>query len=67
MNRKLSLSQAAARLGISRARMDQLLKAGRINYTVDPISGWRLIESNELKKLRNRKPGRPVKKGKVGK
>ncbi|MFY9556606.1 MAG: hypothetical protein WAV47_17980 [Blastocatellia bacterium] len=47
--------------------MDQLLNEGRVNHTVDPISGWRLIESGELKKLRNRKPGRPAKKGKRGK
>jgi hypothetical protein len=47
--------------------MDQLLNEDRIQYTVDPISGWRLIESSELRKLRNRKPGRPATKRKGGK
>jgi len=47
--------------------MDQLVNENRIEYTVDPISGWRLIESSELKKLRCRKPGRPAKTRKRGK
>jgi predicted site-specific integrase-resolvase len=58
---KLSISQAAKELGITSARLDQLLREGRIKYTVDAISGWRLIDSKELEKLRGRKPGRPRK------
>lgn len=55
------LSQAAARLGLSRARVDQLVRDGSIAAQVDPLSGWRYIEEAELERFQalTRPAGRP--------
>ena len=55
----LTTSEAADRLGISRGRVHALMREKRLKAT---RKGWIwLIDSKDLRAVRNRKPGRPKK------
>lgn len=57
MTKLLTTAEAASILGVSHRRARALVKSGRL-----PASrfGWMwLIQASELKKLKNRPPGRP--------
>jgi hypothetical protein len=58
MRMELTTAQAAAKLGISQGRVRQLVLAGRIKAR-HLTSRMLLIDTKELGKVRNRKPGRP--------
>jgi predicted DNA-binding protein (UPF0251 family) len=62
---ELTTAQAAAKLGISQRRMRAMVQAGRVKarYLTPRMM---LIDSRELAKVKDRKPGRPwpKKKGK---
>jgi excisionase family DNA binding protein len=55
---ELTTAQAAAKLNVTQGRVRQLVLAGRIKArSLTPR--LLLIDEKELKKLKNRKPGRP--------
>ena len=59
--KRYSVSQAAAKLKISRQRLDQLLKAGIAHAKKEPLTGWRYLTERELARLKQvkRPTGRP--------
>ena len=56
----LTTSQAAAKLGVSISRVQQLIKAKRL--PAEKVGRDFIIQPKDLAKVRNRKPGRPKKK-----
>jgi len=58
----LTTAQAAEKLGISQRRVQALITAGKIKATMAGKT-W-LIDPTELKKIKNRNPGRPPKRKK---
>jgi excisionase family DNA binding protein len=57
----ISVSEAAKILKISRQRVLQLIKEGRLTAT--KVANAYLIQRADLAAVENRKPGRPRKKG----
>jgi excisionase family DNA binding protein len=57
INMKLTTTQAAAKLGVHRSRVWQLIKAGRL--PAQKIGRDWFIEEQDLKLVAGRKPGRP--------
>jgi excisionase family DNA binding protein len=55
----LSVSQAADKLGISRWRINQLIKEGRL--PAQKVGRAYVIKESDLKLVEDRKPGRPPK------
>ena len=55
----LTVTQAAAALGLSARRVRALIAAGRLP-AVKPGHDW-LIQAKDLAAIQNRKPGRPRK------
>jgi excisionase family DNA binding protein len=53
----LSTADAAARLGVSVRRIQQLVKSGRL--PADVFGGALMIRAKDLKLVAERKPGRP--------
>lgn len=58
-----STTEAAQELGISPARVRQLLLSGRIPEAIKTSAGW-IIPADALEQVRARKPGRPTGKKK---
>jgi excisionase family DNA binding protein len=61
---ELTTGQAAKKLGVSQSRIRALVKAGRIKAR-HLTTRMLLIDSRELAKVKDRKPGRPWPKKKV--
>jgi excisionase family DNA binding protein len=61
MARLLTVTQTAARLGITRTRVLALITAGRLPATRDSLSGHFRVKDVDLKLVENRKPGAPLK------
>lgn len=59
MNGLLTTSQAAERLGLTRWRINALIRDGRLKAT--RLGQIFVIEEHDLKAVENRKPGRPSK------
>lgn len=57
---RITLQEAARRLGRSRQRVAQFVSQGRLRSTRDPITGWHLLDDREVDRFasRPRKPGR---------
>ena len=55
----LTTGEAAARLGVSARRVQQLVKSGRL--PAKEFGGSYMIEEKDLKLVEDRKPGRPPK------
>ena len=57
---RITLQEAARRLGRSRQRVAQFVSQGRLRSTRDPITGWHLLDEREVERFaaRPRKPGR---------
>src|SRR5262249_2644909 len=53
----LSTADAAARLGVSVRRVQQMVKSGKL--PADRFGGSLMIRAGDLKLVANRKPGRP--------
>ena len=53
----LTVQQAAAKLGIGRSRVQQLIQAGRL--PAQKVGIQYLIDAADLAKVKERKPGRP--------
>jgi len=63
MGRNLTTADAAARLGVTQRRVVALIEAGRLPASrFGPV--WTIKES-DLKKVKERKPGRPRKNAKA--
>jgi excisionase family DNA binding protein len=56
----VTVTQAAAELGVSRARVHALIKVGRL--AAAKLGNQYVIGLKDLAKVRDRKPGRPPKK-----
>lgn len=54
---RLSVAEAAKRLGVSPRRVQQLVRAGRL--PAEQFAGAYVIKENDLALVANRKPGRP--------
>lgn len=54
----MTTDQAAKELGVTRRRIRAMIKAGRLRATRFGQKNW-MIQSKELEKVRDRKPGRP--------
>jgi hypothetical protein len=62
--RRMMLKQAANYLGISLRKMAYMVKAGEVEFTVDPLDRRRkLISVTELDSLKRQSLGGGVKKG----
>lgn len=59
----LTAAQAARLLKVSKSRVIQLIRSGRL--PADKIGVQWLIDGADLAKVRNRKPGRPKKKARM--
>jgi excisionase family DNA binding protein len=57
----LTTQQVAAELGVTQSRIIAMIGAGRLKASKIGVQ-W-LIDRKDLAKVRNRKPGRPKKKG----
>jgi excisionase family DNA binding protein len=57
----LTTDQAAESLGVTRSRIIAMINAGRLKASKFGTQ-W-VIDQKDLAKVRNRKPGRPKKKG----
>lgn len=57
---RITLQEAARRLGRSRQRVAQFVAAGRLRSTRDPITGWHLLDERDVERFASqpRKPGR---------
>ena len=58
----LTTSEVAERLGVTVGRIHQLIQEGRL--PAEKKGRDYFIDSNDLKLVKNRKPGRPKKAGK---
>ena len=59
---RLSVAEAAKRLGISARRVQQLVRAGRL--PADEFGGAFVIKEKDLGLVADRRPGRPFSAGK---
>jgi len=51
--KKMSLTQAAAYLGISQAKLSRLISSGQLDYTVDPLDLRRKwVRAADVKRLK---------------
>lgn len=57
----ITTAEAAARLGVSPARVRAMIAAGQIKAT-DVTTRLKLIDPRQLARVAGRKPGRPKKK-----
>jgi excisionase family DNA binding protein len=55
--RRLSVAEAAKRLGVSPRRVQQLVRAGRL--PAEQFAGAYVIKESDLALVANRRPGRP--------
>ena len=55
----LSVREAAEALGVNRQRVQQLIESKRL--PAEKVGSYYVIKENDLKLVRNRKPGRPPK------
>jgi len=55
---RLSVAEAAKRLGVSARRVQQLVKSGRL--PADEFGGAFVIKEKDLELVANRRPGRPL-------
>ncbi len=62
MPTQITVTEAAARLGVSRARVLVLIQAGRL--PAQKVGMQYLIQPKDLGKVADRKPGRPKGSGK---
>lgn len=58
----LSVRQAAELLGVNRQRVQQLIEAGRL--PAEKVGSYYAIRQEDLKLVKERKPGRPSKQAK---
>lgn len=56
----VSIKQAARRLGVSRQRVAQFVRAGRLRSRRNPVSGWHEISERDVERFATlpRKSGR---------
>lgn len=57
----LTTKEAAERLGVHRSRVHALIQAGRL--PAHKFGNVYMIDEKDLKRVSERKPGRPAKKG----
>ena len=57
MQKEMTATQAAAKLGVTRARVHQLIRAGRLSAR--QVGNFWIINPADLAAVRVRKPGRP--------
>ena len=51
---RITLQEAARRLGRSRQRVAQFVSQGRLRSTRDPITGWHLLDDREVDRFASR-------------